>query len=254
VKQFIALILLFLIGLAPSAQAQVTHRCRVAVLNMTSPSIVSRNLGKYATDAFSAVLKKQGLEVTPDKEVEQTVKDLGFHLPLRQSEMQILGKRLYVDRVLSGEITEIIFTEPPREARVKLSLSILDVVTGEVANGGMARGQSQRINQKIDELSQVREAIYDTIYDSLILNYTTLLTTTGIIMVKDPGVVILNRGSRDGIKIGDEAIVLHGGYRASLLRIVRVDATESIGSIREGGKRRVGDQVLFLPPKPRQGQ
>ena len=247
----ILFLLLIMLAFTGVARAQVPSRHRIAVLEMTvlSPSDASRLSGRDAAEIVSVVLKQQGNEVAPRKDVEQAIKDFDFYLPLSPSEMQVLGKRVKVERVVSGKITEISFTEKPRQATVYFSLSVTDTITGDYLDLGLTKGRSLPDAGTSSDAEQIKAAIQnaaDRFPPTIASLSMPIATISGV-----GGEVALNRGSRDGLHVGDEADVYRGGNPIARLRLSGVEDTESVGYFPEGGRLpRPEDRALFLPPKP----
>ena len=245
----ILFLLLTAFAFTGSSQAQSLHRIAVLEMTVPSPADAARISGRDAAEVVSAVLKRQGYEVAPRKDVEQAIKDFDFHLPLSPGEMQVLGKMLKVDRVVSGKITEISFTEKPRQATVSYSLSVTDTVSGDYLDIGMIGGNSQSTASANSDAERIKAAIQNAAD-----RFQSNIASLSMPIAKITGFgrdVTLNRGSRDGLHVGDEADVYRGGNLIARLRLSAVEDTESVGYFPEGGRSpRPEDRALFLPPKP----
>ena len=171
---------------------------------------------------------------------------MNLRLPLNRSEMQRLGLKLGADRVVSGEITKIEVSKNPHIAHVVLSLSFTDAVTGELANGTVAAGYSPpKATGPDDEL--ILKAINNAVVNSLKNLVGGTRQTATILEVKKGKEVIINRGERDGIHVGDKMIVVRGNLRVGRIKVSSVGPTDSRATIMEGGKEiRPEDQAIGL--------
>ncbi|MES2461836.1 MAG: hypothetical protein V4671_14725 [Armatimonadota bacterium] len=259
-RRWTAFLLLFLLSttilMAAELQPQAPRPRRIALLELEGPSEIqfrSRNLERDATEAISAVLRQKGNEVIPPKEVEQAIKDFGFRLPLKKGEMQILGKNLRVDRVASGKITEVIPAVKPRQNSVMIQLSVVDPVTGDFVNTGLSMFRLLPAVRGNSDVEQLKEAIQQADYYAQTFISSISMPIAKVTVGDIPDEVIVNRGSRDGLRIGDEAFLIRGGERLNFFRLYKVGYAQSWVSFPEGGRRpRPGhpDQAVFRPKRP----
>ena len=221
------------------ARAQVSRLPQVAALEFgVLPTVkTSGILGRQATDAVVIEMTRTGrFDVTPRQQLNQQLNDLGLILPLNNNGIQKLGQGLGVDRVLSGDVTEITIGGNPKRAKVTLSLRLTDVVTGELANGTLAAGFSSPPppGADVDDETLVNQALSDAAFNAVrnINNYT--LPTATILLSGTE--VRLNRGQRDGLNVGQEMIVVRGNERIGKIRVNGVAATDSTATIVDPGK------------------
>jgi TolB-like protein len=245
-RRWAAFLLLMLLGAATTAEAQVTRRPTAAVLEIQvhAPSGSSRTLRRAATDAVAAEMSRRNLFVVkPRNATEKAIKDLGFHHPLKRHEIDRIGLKLDVDRVVYGEVTDISFTERPRRAQVKLSLSIINLMIWEPEYSTSKTGDTPAAATDTD-IALIEQAVTraaEAAFDS----YTT--TPTADILAKEGEDLVLNVGSRDGLHVGDEAVLVRGQHRLARLRIHWISATRSKASFVDGGRKTSSwDKAVFI--------
>jgi hypothetical protein len=238
-KRLSLLLLLFLLAMTATSGAQVSRLPSVAVLEIRvlPESETSKMESQAATDALTQRMpKRHRYDVTPPAEVEKAIKEINLRLPLNRSEMQRLGIKLGVDRVVSGEITKIEVSKNPRRAYVVLSLSFIDAVTGELANGTVAAGYSPPKATGSDE-ELILKAINNAVVNSLKnMSGGGIIPTATILDVKKGKEVKINRGERDWIHVGDKMIVVRGNKRVGSIKVSSVGPTDSQATIMDGGK------------------
>ena len=232
------------------ARAQVSRLPQVAALEFgVLPTVkTSGILGRQATDAVVIEMTRTGrFDVTPRQQLTQQLNDLGLVLPLNNNGIQKLGQGLGVDRVMSGDVTDITVGGNPKRAKVTLSVRLTDVVTGELVNGTIATGFSSPPppGADVDDETLVNQALSDAAFNAVrnINNYT-LPTATVLLSGAE---VRLNRGERDGLSVGQEMIVVRGTERIGKIRVNSVAATDSTASVIEIGKGiRPEDQAIAI--------
>ncbi|MES2460484.1 MAG: hypothetical protein V4671_07860 [Armatimonadota bacterium] len=233
-----------------AARAQVTRLPAVAALEFgVLPTVrTSGILGRQATDAVVIEMTRTGrYDVTPRQQLNQQLTDSGLTLPLNNNGIVKLGQALGVDRVLSGDVTEVTVGGSPKRAKVTLSVRLTDVITGELVNGTIAAGYSAPPppGADLDDETAVNQALNDAAFNAVktINNYT--LPTATILLSGDE--VRLNRGERDGLTPGQEMIVVRGSERVGKIRVTSVAATDSVASVVDKGKGiRPEDQAIAI--------
>jgi TolB-like protein len=238
-----ALVLPLLVLAMPlkQAHAQLDRLPTVAVLDfgVLTGSKTSAILGRSATDAVVVEMTRTGrFDVTPRTQLNQELQDLGLTPPLSNNGIQKLGQALGVDRIASGDVTNISFTDNPRRARVTLSVRLTDVISGELANGAITTGFSSPAPAGLqpDDETLINQGLQDAAFSAIkeINNYTlpeaTVLQNTG---TKE---VILNRGARDGIVTGQQMIVVRGHDLIGRIRVSQVNPSDSVASVLDYGK------------------
>jgi hypothetical protein len=186
-------------------------------------------------------------DVTPRQQLNQQLADSGLQLPLNNNGIQKLGQALGVDRVLSGDVTEVTVGGNPKRAKVTLSVRLTDVVTGELVNGAIAAGYSAPPppGADVDDETLVNQALSDASFNAIrTINAYNLPTATILLSGTE---VRLNRGQRDGLTVGQEMIVVRGAERVGKVRVSSVAATDSTAAVIDPGKGiRPEDQAVAI--------
>jgi TolB-like protein len=236
-------------------QAQVKRTPSVAVLDFSvvPPSGSPAILGRSATDAVVLEMTRTGrFDSVSRAQMEQQIKESDLSLPLSKNDVQRLGQALDADYVAYGEVTEIEFTDNPRRARVTLSVQLTDTLTGELANGAIQVGNSSAKPTTIDDDTLIQQAITDAAFSIVraINNYKAVEAT--VLMARGGTEVVLNRGSRDGIRGKQEMVVMRGRDYVGRIRVSSVGDTDSRAEVMDGGNGiRPEDHVraVFKMPK-----
>jgi TolB-like protein len=235
---FRALLLLMMVAGTAVAQAQPKRVPTVAVLEFGvvplsgSPAI----LGRSATDAVVLEITRTGrFDSVPRAQLEQQIKASDLSLPLSGNDIQRLGQALGADYIAYGEVTEIAFSEKPRRARVTLSVRLTDVLTGELANGAIQTGSSSAKPADLEDDALIQQAISDAAFSIVrsLNNYRPLEAT--VLLARGGTEVTLNQGSRDGIRKGQEMVVIRGTRYVGRIRVSSVGDTDSRADVVDGG-------------------
>jgi hypothetical protein len=215
------------------AAAQQAARGTVAVVDFTvRPGLQQALLSRAATDAVALELSRAGFNALPRTQVQNAMQELSLEPPLDQLGVVKLGKTLAVDSVVSGEVVAVSIEGSPRTARVALVVRVTDVASGEDINGAAVIERSNpRVGYVGDDDQLIREAITNAATQAVrtIASYTipeaTVLNTIGA------DEVLLNRGTRSGIQVGMEMIVLRGRDVVGRIRVVRPSTSEAVAKI-----------------------
>lgn len=239
----ITLLLPFLVfaGAPRPARAQLSRVPPVAVLDFgnrtNEPGGVIR--ARSATDAVVVEMTRTGrFDVTPRTQLNTQLQESGLTPPLDLVGVRRLGQALGVDFVATGDITRVTVGGTPRRAQVTLSVRLIDVVSGELANGAIESGLSPEppAGFQPDDDTLINQALTNAAFNAVqrINNYT--LPEATILNTRGQTEVLLNRGSRDGITSGLEMIVIRGSERVGRIRVSTVNSTDSTASITDTGK------------------
>jgi hypothetical protein len=198
-------------------------------------AIQSRN----ATDAVWLEMSRGGgYDITPRSTVVEELSKLDITLPTNNIGLLRLGQSLGVKYIVTGDITDVKFTEAPRRAKATLSIRMTDTSSGEFVNGAMQVGLSQipaaGVTQDDEQL--VSQAITAAAFSAVkqIRDYS--LPEATVLINRGNTEVRLNKGARDGIAAGLEMIVLRSGQKVGRVRVTSVNATDSEAVIVDTGK------------------
>lgn len=230
----VAMVVPWLASLAPvPAAAQQVARGTVAVVDFTvRPGLQQAILSRAATDAVAIELSRAGFNVLPRTQVQNALQELSLEPVLDRLGVMKLGKTLAVDSIVSGEVVAVTVEGSPRTARVTILVRVTDVASGEDVNGAAVTGQSNpRVGYVGDDDQLIREAISNAALQAAttIASYTipeaTVLNTVGT------DEVLLNRGTRSGIQVGMEMIVLRGRDVVGRIRVTRPSTSDAIARV-----------------------
>ena len=237
-----------LVGQKADAQQDTIKVIVADIVNVSKNPNASPTLGANATAAVYNELSgsAQGrFDVSSSKDVSDAAKEIGIRTPsgpgrqpnYTETELLRLAKRLQATAVVTGTVS----ATPPLRGRgvtVALSLKVKDLASGENINGGIANvvsnprpGQGndpeELLNKALEDASQL--AIREIVAHQLVTS--TVLNVTG-------SIAIINRGTRDGLKVGDELTVFRyipnsEVIKVGKLKLARVYAGDSEADIRE---------------------
>ncbi len=168
-------------------------------------------LSLLARDAVAGEMANSGqaqFRLVPRADILATAKTLGMRLPketLKPAELTTddwfrLARALKADALVTGEVAGQ--ADRRKESGVQITVLVRDSVEGEPLNGGQGRQASAPREGEMDEEAQQR-----SVSDAALGAVRQMLlrpVVVGTILNVRQGVVTLNRGSRDGLKAGDE--------------------------------------------------
>jgi len=191
-------------------------------------------LGRFATDAVAVEMASAGrFEVLKRDEVVRTANELGYRMPYDQAQLTKIASTLGATGVVTGEVS-FVHSEGKKgmdkTVSAGLKVRVLDTSSGELLNGAAQSGSSLAK----PGLSDTDTLAQDAIGKAAVLAVKQILTFTlpeGIILntVGKEGAVqvLINRGSRDGIKEGMEMLVIRDKVKVGKIRVTNVFPTDS---------------------------
>ena len=229
-----AMMVPWLASLAPvPAAAQQAVRGSVAVVDFTvRPGLQQALLSRAATDAVALELSRAGFNVLPRTQVQSALQELSLEPPLDRLGVMKLGKTLAVDSIVAGEVADVKVEGSPRTAFVTILVRVTDVASGEDINGAAVTGKSNpRVGYVGDDDQLIREAINNAALQAAttIASYTIPEATVLNMLGTDE--VLLNRGTRNGLKEGMEMIVLRGRDVVGRVRVTRASTSDSVARV-----------------------
>jgi hypothetical protein len=225
------------------AQGQQLLKVIVADIENKSPG-TAPNLGINATAAVYNELGSQGIGkffVFDTKTVMAEAQNQGIRVPsvagvaanFSQSDLVRIAKALGADGIVRGEVlaSQVARNRP---VAVTLDVRIFDIASQAEINGGYSTATaSPRPGQPAGTEELLTKAVQDAALSTVRSVVQHQLVTATVLNVND-NVVILNRGTRDGLKVGDDITVFHEGpngdkVQRAVLHAVRVfpDNTEA---------------------------
>ena len=253
-----------------SAHAQAPQVIRVLLANFVNKAThdVTDPLAVNATAAVESDLINSGqgrFDVIPRKEARVEAKAMGLRVPssddqpmnMSLDDLIRLAKRLNAEAIVQGEVASYGAVKN-HGIGLALNVTIRDVASTEFINGGSARSQASPrpgSAESTDELTT--KAVEYASQDVVRQMVQRQLVTATVLNINDQ-TVILNRGLRDGIKAGDDLIILREGSGGSKVREGRVhvihsyatdseaEVTENIGGIHPEDYARVLYRPMIL--------
>lgn len=246
---------LVLLGATTAVMAQAEGTTNVAVLDFANQSKVGDSLvSRLATDAVVVELTNSNkFSVVTRKQLDEAMSDLDLHPPLSLTDVLRVGEKLSVNSVVVGEIKDVSVTDKPRQARVELSIRLLDAATGEPINGAIARGTSApRATFTGDDDVLVTEAINNAAYVGVKRMVDYIIPEATVLNAVGQTEVLLNRGAQDGITKGMEMIVSRDNEVIGKIRVRDVsnnDAQAVVVSAVRGVRPQDTARAIFKLPQ-----
>ncbi len=250
------------------ARAQSVQVLRVIVADFV-------NKGKYggdqlaidATDAVYNELVNSGqsrFNVYGNKEVQNVAKNLKLRVPsvvgqpayYSRTDLLRIAKEIGADSIVEGEVG----TPAPTKSRagsVQLGVRILDVASQEYINGGFASARAElRPGQAADPEELIGQSVKDAAL-TVVRQVVQRQQVSATVLQRVGDTIVLNRGLRDGIREGDNLVVIRetkegGAVKEGILRVARAYATDAEAEVRnETGAIRPEDiaRVLYTPDR-----
>lgn len=215
--RYSAAILLALLSLNRPATAQETPKLRVIVADCVNRSKkgvpdVTNGVTNALRDALAASGKYQAVDA---KDISDTFHKLKLdiahpdYIGLTRSDLFRIAKELHADAILFSALLMSIHAHG-HPARTALGINLVEVSTGEPINGGVESILVKSTDQTVKQLAQ------DTVNQMA----RQILPEAAVIRQQGDN-VLLDRGSRDGLRVGDEMVIERetGGQKTPVGRI-----------------------------------
>jgi len=206
----------------------------VAVIDFEDKSgFPNRTLGRLATDAVATELSNtERFIVLPRSEVVSAANQLNLRPPYDDVAMAKLADSLGATAIVTGSIEgiQVDTRRTPRTVSVALTVGVRDAASGDFVNGAAVIGsaRSRPGQEDVDSLAQeaIGNAAVLAVKQILAFNLPegTVLNTVGR---ENSLLILINRGSRDGIREGMELIVTRERQRVARIRVTSVFPTDS---------------------------
>jgi hypothetical protein len=198
-----------------------------AVLDFVNKSKVGgAALGGAATDAVSTLLLGTNkYDILPRETVERVMAEQELTPPLtRQLDILRVSQALGVETVITGEVQDarVNHSANGKSADIILVVKGIDVASGLVVLGSAVHGQSSERPGDVSDDVVINEALSYAAQQAvsqmlaLQVDVATVLTTPTV------SSVVLNKGSRQGIKMGMTMVVTRGREQVATVRVSEV--------------------------------
>lgn len=218
---------------ATPASADLMPHYSVGVVDFINESGVQGDLlARLATDAVVVEMSKTDrydVAITRTK-IKEEMTALDLRSPLNRKGLMRLGESLSADAMLEGSIktVQLSGSGATRRASVTLAMQMIDQASGEVVNGAVQTGSSSaRVGYSADDDALIVEAINDAAFMAVKTMVDYVIPEATVLMNIGSDQVMLNMGSRDGIKPGMSMIVLRQKEIIGYIQVRNVDATGS---------------------------
>lgn len=237
-----ALVLALLSTIAPTplcepACAQLMPTYSVGVVDFSNESGVQGDfLARLATDAVVVEMSKSNrYDVSITRTMMKTkMEELGLRSPLTKLDLVRLGEVLSADAMLQGVIKSVALagSGPTRRASVTIIAQMVDRASGEIINGAVQTGTSSaRVGYTADDNSLITEAINGAAFLAVRTMTDYVIPEATVMMNIGASQVMINKGSRDGIKSGMRMIVLRDREIIGYLDVTSVDPGDAYAKV-----------------------
>ncbi len=230
-KVVAAAMLLNLIGLpfaATPARAQLTGSApQWAVIDFANKSgLGGAELGGSASDAFATLLSGTNRATIVGKEsVERGVKELEFTQPLtRDLDYLRLGQWLQVETIFVGEVQKARINKGGngKSADVVLVVRGIDVASNLPVMGTAVPGQSSERSGDVSDATLLNEAV-NYAAQKAVSNILSQQVAPAFVLGTPGKFVKINKGARDGLKVGMELVVTRGREEVGIIKVNELD-------------------------------
>lgn len=214
-----------------------TQTYAVAVVDFVNESRIQGDLlARIATDAVVLEMSKNvrnDVGVTRSQ-IKAEMEKLNLRPPLERVGLVRLADALTVDAIMQGSIVKIEYSGSGanRTASVTLALQLIDRASGEIINGALQTGSSSaRVGYTADDDTLVTEAINNAAYLA-VKQVNDYVIPEGTVHVNQ-GVdqVVLNRGARQGIKLGMRMIVLRQKEIIGFIQVTKLSNNDATAKV-----------------------
>lgn len=248
------------------ARAQTQQPLRVIIADIVNKSqSTSPNLGVTATAAIYNEMVNSGqgrFSVFQNSEVLKEAQSLGIKVPsnpnqpsnFTHSDLIRIAKNLTADAIVEGDVAAGLARG--KGVQVLLSTNLREVASDQYINGGYSQMTVvPRPGEPGDSEELINKGVSDAAQD-VVRQVLARQLATGTVIGIETNSVIINKGVRDGVKVGDDVVILREGAnglktQVGSVRVSRVYPTDSEAEIiaNPGGIRPEDTaRVLYQPP------
>jgi hypothetical protein len=219
------------------ALAQRADRTVIVIDFSNRSSVGSPLLGRRAASAMTLQLRQSdNWDPVSQNQVDQKIADLRLRPPYDRVQLQTLARALDAGSVLTGVVLSARVTKNPAQATVRMVVRLMDVASGELINGAVATGTAQHIGlDSAEEDVLLDEALSRAAFDARqrMERYTipegTVLNTTVVGGTRTDA--LLNIGTRQGVRLGMQFVVLRGRELVGYVSASNVDADKTVAAV-----------------------
>lgn len=200
---------------------------------VNKPGFLGEALARRATDAVAVELANSArFEVLRRDEVDKQAAALGLKRPYDAVAQAKLASALGATALVTGEIS---FVSPVAKSEPKQVVAGVKVMmrapgSPELVNGAAQVGEARARPGQSDEETLAQEAVDNGAVLAVKQMLATNLTDGTIVSTVGPQnslQILVNRGSRDGLKVGMQMLVTREEQRVGKIQITNVFSTDS---------------------------
>lgn len=214
-------------------------------------------LGRRAADAVALALStmEEYYLIVPRDELEREVQAQGLAYPLDKTDLLLLGRALGLDGIIIGNVVAVeIKRGEATQAGVTVACQMLDISTEEPITGALVTATSSpKYDYKGEDDILVDEALNKAAYQisKQFLSFAVRGIPEYAILTTIGNEVLINAGSRQGIKEGMQMVVLRRGEKVGRVKVKEVTLTDATATILEAPRGiQSGDKVRVVYETP----
>jgi hypothetical protein len=197
-------------------------------------------LGGAASDAVSTLLLGTNrFDILPRETVERIYRELELTPPItRELDILRVGQALSAEIVITGEIKEarINAGRQGKSADVVLVVRGIDVSSGYTVLGAAVKGQSTERPGDVADDVVLNDAVNYAAQKAVDVMLSQQVDIATVLTTPTTDTVQLNKGSRQGIKLGMEMVVTRGREQVAMIRVVDLATDSSTGRVLRSNK------------------
>lgn len=251
----LALVLPYLsLALVTRAEAQLQTLPAAAVTEFKNLKSPGTKFGQQASDSVITELGKANTYMVQSPEtVTRTLVQLGLSSPVEGTiNLVRLGQALEVSTIVTGDVVDYTVRKLSggRQGLVAMRVIVYDVASGLPVNGASVSGQSTIRGGDVQDETLIGEAIATASADA-VRQITQRALPSGIIMNTDQDSALINKGTRDGFKDGQDVVIIRDRKQVGrgVVQTVQPDSAHiKITSYTLGIAPSDKVRVLYTPP------
>lgn len=169
-------------------------------------------LGEVAgADLRAALAAGKQETVVPRSDVYATITSLDLKTPYDIVDLQKVGSSavgLAAGAIVTGEVLTVERTDHGHAEKVTIAVRVMDVASGELINGSLAQGSARIAKGDADGQAAILEATANAVHAAVNQMDAYHIPEATVVRYVDPDNVLLDKGSRDGLKPGMKMLVL----------------------------------------------
>lgn len=244
---------------AAFAQAPVATNLQTAIVVdfVNKAGFLGEALARRATDAVAVELANSArFEVLRRDEVDKQANAMGIKRPYDDVAQAKLAAALGATTVVTGEVSFVspVVKSDPKRIVAGLKVMLRAPGSPELVNGAAELGEARARPGLSDDESLAQEAVDNAAVVAVKKILATNLPEGTIVSTVGPQtslLILVNRGSRDGVQPGLQMLVTRQGQRVGKIQLTNVFATDSEAKVIESTLGlRPEDKVRAVFPMP----